>query len=140
MTQAIAQPTEPVAFPGRRLVFAGLGLAIGGVATYVVQVSMHHLTTPWYLPVAGTLGAITIAVSLWQRLGVWRALALVFVLLLGLGEWGFVLGTMLPTYSGPVAVGKPFPNFSTKQSDGASFTQGDLVEQNTVLLFFRGRW
>jgi hypothetical protein len=140
MTQGMIESTAPISFLGRRLVFAGLGLAVAGVAIYVVQVSLRHLTTPWYLPLTATIGALTIAVSLWQRPGVWRALALVFVLLLTLGEWGFVLGTKLPAYSGPVAVGKPFPDFSTKRSEGASFTRNDLTDQNTVLLFFRGRW
>ena len=120
--------------------FAGLGLAIVGLAIYVVQYSMHHLTTPWYLPLTATFGALLVATSLWQRRGVWRAIALVFVLLLTLGEWGFVLATRLPAYSGPVAVGKPFPDFSTTRSDGTSFTRSDLADQDTALLFFRGRW
>jgi hypothetical protein len=131
---------EPPSFPGRRLVFAGLALSIGGVAVYVVQVSLHRLTTPWYLPLTGTLGALVMTLALWQRRGVWRALALGCLLLLAAGEWAFVVSTKLPAYSGPVAVGKPFPNFSTTRADGASWTRNDLADQDTVLVFFRGRW
>lgn len=136
----MTESTVPLSFPGRRLAFAGLGLAVAGLAIYLAQVFLRHLATPWYLPPTATLGALLIAVSLWQRFGAWRVVALVFVLLLTLGEWGFVLSTRLPAYSGPVAVGKPFPDFSTTQSDGASFTRNDLADQDTVLLFFRGRW
>ncbi|HWB12313.1 MAG TPA: hypothetical protein VG826_24010 [Pirellulales bacterium] len=122
------------------MLFAGLGFAVVGVAIYVAQVFLHRLATPWYLPLTGTLGALFVIGSLWQRRGVWRVLTLVCVLLLAFGEWGFVLGTRLPAYSGPVAVGKPFPDFSTTRADGEAFTRKDLVDQDTVLVFFRGRW
>ncbi|HEV3345072.1 MAG TPA: hypothetical protein VG125_32145 [Pirellulales bacterium] len=137
---AAESDSPPPSVPGRWWALLGVGLAVGGVAAYATQVAMHRLTMPWYLPLTATLGALAIVVSLWQRRGVGRAIALGLVLLLAVGEWGFVLGTRLPAYSGPVAIGKPFPHFSTTRADGTSFTQNDLAGQDTALVFFRGRW
>ena len=56
-------------------------------------------------------------------------------------QWTFLFLVRLPEYTGPVAVGQPFPAFTTQRADGTSFTQRDLAgEQNNVLVFFRGRW
>lgn len=134
-------PPQPHAFPGRRLAFLGLGLAIVGVVVYAIQFKAHYLKTPWYLPCTATLAVLLLAVALWRARTVWRAIALVFVLLLAGGEWAFLLATRLPDYTGPVAVGRPFPAFSTTRSDGALFTDRDLRDDGpTVLVFFRGRW
>jgi peroxiredoxin len=52
-----------------------------------------------------------------------------------------VLFSKLPAYTGPVAVGTAMPTFSTTLADGSHFDQDSLRgEQNTVLLFFRGKW
>src|SRR5271169_5712295 len=101
--------------PGRLFVALGLALAILGPAVYVVQISMQRLRAPWYLPIAATLGVVLLIVALWQARTVWRVLALLFVLLLAGAEWAFLLGSRLPAYTGPVAVGQPFPAFATTQ-------------------------
>jgi hypothetical protein len=123
------------------LLLLGLGIAALGLIGYAVQLSVQRLTAPWYMPAAATLGVALVLASLWQRRTVWRVLALVFVLLLAGAEWAFMLTTRLPAYAGPVAAGQPFPAFTTTRADGTPFTQGDLEgDQNTVLVFFRGRW
>jgi hypothetical protein len=111
------------------------------LGAYVAQLAMHRLWTPWYLPLAATLGALVLVVALWQARSIWRILALVLVVLLAAGAWTFLLAARLPAYAGPVAVEKPFPAFKTARSDGTEFTQRDLEgDQNSVLVFFRGRW
>jgi hypothetical protein len=119
----------------------GLGLAFLGFAGYVLQLSLRNLMAPWYLPIVTTLGALLLVVALWQARTVWRVLALVPVLLLAGGSWTLLLGSRLPPYSGPVALGKPFPAFETKRADGRTFSQSDLEgDQKHILVFFRGRW
>jgi len=101
-----------------------------------VQIWARQFSTPWYLPLSGTLSLAFLAASVWQARTLWRALALVFVLLLVSGEWAFLLLTRLPSYDGPVRVGLPFPAFATTRADGKPFTQKDLsARQNTVLVF-----
>ncbi|HET6883090.1 MAG TPA: hypothetical protein VFI31_23175 [Pirellulales bacterium] len=126
---------------GRRLAIAGVVVAVLGLAAYVVQIAAHRLIMPWYLPITATIGTLLIVVSLWQKRNVWRVLALMAVLLLTGAEWAFVLATRLPPYSGPVAVGQPFPSFTTLRVDGTKFTNADFLGDKTnVLVFFRGRW
>jgi len=68
-------------------------------------------------------------------------LALLLVLLLAGAEWAFLLASRLPAYTGPVAAGQPFPEFTTVRADGKPFARRDLDgDQNSVLVFFRGRW
>ena len=81
----------PRRHPGRLLAALGLGLAALGIAAYVVQIAAQRLTTPWYLPIAATLGGSCLVVSLWQERTVWRVLALLLVLLLAGAEWTFLL-------------------------------------------------
>lgn len=101
----------------------------------------HHLKSPWYLPYATTLGVAFVAMSLWQVRTVWRVLALLLVLVVAAGAWMLILGTRLPPYTGPVAVGRPFPAFQTARADGTPFTESDLKgDKNSVMVFFRGRW
>ena len=56
-------------------------------------------------------------------------------------EGAFLAALRLPAYTGPVAAGRPFPAFATIRADGTPFTQSDLEgDQDTVMVFFRGRW
>lgn len=133
--------SEPPRSSGRLLLVLGLSLAILGVIAYVIQIAMQRLTAPWYVPIAATLGLLFVIVSLWKRRTIWRILALLLVGLLAGAEWTFLLATRLPAYTGPVVVGKPFPAFKSQRADGTPFTERDLEgEQNSVLVFFRGRW
>lgn len=135
------QAASMVQRPGRGGILLGFALAVLGVATYVVQFNLHRFSVPWYLPITGTLASLLLFGSLLRRRSLWRVLAFVLVLALAAGEWGFILMTRLPAYTGPVAVGKPFPAFSTLRADGTPFTERDLGgDQNTVFVFFRGRW
>jgi hypothetical protein len=131
----------PRRFPGRLLLLLGLGLLVLGVAIYAGQIAARHLSTPWYLPATGTLAVICIAIALSRTRTKWRWAALVLVGLLAAAEWAMLVGARLPAYAGPVAVGKPFPVFTTVQADGGKFTQRDLEgDRDNVLVFFRGRW
>jgi hypothetical protein len=137
METALA-PTRP---PGRWLIATGFALTVLGIGAYAVQIAMHRLFAPWYLPVLGTLAVVLLVVAYWQKRSLSRALALSLVTLMCMAEWGILLGSRLPPYAGPLAVGQPFPAFTTQTADGTTFTQQDLAgEQKSVLVFFRGRW
>ncbi len=133
--------TAPHRFRGRLFLLLGLGLAALGVVAYVVQVSLHRLMAPWYMPAMASLGVALVALSLVEKRTIWRVFGLVAVVLLAGAEMAFLYAVRLPPYTGPVAVGRPFPAFETKRADGSMFTQGDLIgDRNSVLVFFRGRW
>jgi hypothetical protein len=128
-------------FGGRFFMLLGLALAVLGVVAYAVQIWLHRLVTPWYMPVLASLGVVLVGMSFRERRTLWRTLALVAVGLLAGAEWAFLHAVRLPPYTGPVAVGRPFPAFEITRADGTSFTQRDLPgDHNTVLVFFRGRW
>ena len=139
MSTSSAAP--PRRYPGRLLLLLGLGLSVVGIIGYVVQISLHRLTAPWYMPALATVGVLCLITSLWFARTVWRVLALLLVMLLAGAQWMFLLVGRLPEYTGPVAAGQAFPAFATTQADGKPFTQHDLVgDQNNVMVFFRGRW
>ena len=120
---------------------AGLGLAVLGVAAYTIQLSLRRLILPWYMPAAALLGVALVGASLWKRRTVWRALALVVVLLLAGFEFMALNAMRLPPYAGPIAVDRPFPAFEARRADGTPFTQDDLIgDQHHEIVFFRGRW
>lgn len=126
---------------GRLFLLLGLGLAVLGVAAYAVQLSLHRLTSPWYMPALASLGVVPVIASLWEKRTVWRVLALVAVVLLAGAEMAALNAMRLPPYTGPIAVGRPFPAFEAKLADGTPFTQDDLAgDRHSVLVFFRGRW
>jgi hypothetical protein len=127
---------------GRRWLLFGLGLAALGILSYAAQVLyFKHLKAPWYLPLTATLAVILLIVALSQKRTAWRFVALLVLGLLAAAEWAFLLAFRLPPYTGPVAVGRPFPEFTTARADGTPFTHRDLVgDRGTVLVFFRGRW
>lgn len=132
---------SPSPKPGRLLVFIGLALGLLGIVGYAVQLWMQRLSTPWYMPIAATLGVVLVVASLWQARSVWRALALVLVVVLAAADWGLVLRSRLPAYAGPVAADQPFPAFATARADGTPFARRDLDgDQNSLFVFFRGRW
>jgi FtsH-binding integral membrane protein len=131
----------PHRFRGRLLLLLGLGLAVLGVVAYVVQISLERLIIPWYMPALASLGVVLVVMSLMERRTVWRVLALLTVLLLTGAELAFFYAVRLPPYTGPIAVGQPFPAFEVSKADGTPFTQSDLAgDQNNVFVFFRGRW
>jgi hypothetical protein len=127
---------------GRGLVLLGIAICLLALAAYVVQVWQASFITPWYWPIAGTIGVLLILAGTWQAWSVLRIVALLFFGLLAAGEWFYVAKlSLLPPYSGPLAVGELFPAFATLRADGSSFTQQDLAgDRDTVLVFFRGRW
>lgn len=137
----VSDQARPGFRPGWPLLIAGCGLAGLGLVTYLAQVASRQLFTPWYMPAAAAVGVVLIGLSLWQSRSITRIVGLLFVLLLGAAEGAFILGTRLPAYTGPIAADQPFPAFATVRADGTPFTERDLKQdQNTVLVFFRGRW
>jgi len=134
-------PPAPRGAPGRLALGAGLALALLGVVAYAAQVRAKMLFAPWYMPVLAVAGAALVVLSLRRARSRWRLLALLFVTLLVGAEGLFLFGLNLPRYGGPVAVGRPFPAFSTARADGSPFTERDLKgDKASVLVFFRGRW
>ncbi len=131
----------PHRFRGRLFLLLGLGLAVLGVAAYVVQISLERLMTPWYVPILASLGVVLVAMSLLERRTIWRVFALLAVVVLVGAECAFLYALRLPPYTGPIAEGRPFPAFETRRADGTAFTHRDLAgDRSNVLVFFRGRW
>jgi hypothetical protein len=128
---------------GRIYAGAGFLAALLGMAGYAVQIcAFKILTTPWYMPVLASVGVGFMVVALARRRGFWRFVGLGVLVLLAAAEWAVLLSlSRLPPYTGPLAVGKPFPDFTTTLADGSSFGRKDLEGQkDTVMVFFRGRW
>ena len=138
--------SPPIAAPpragGRLYLWLGLALGLLGPTLYAVQLQAHRLTVPWYMPILGTIGAATMLFAATRNRGIWRFLLSALLVVLATGEWSLLLSkSKLPPYTGPVAVGKPFPAFSTTLADGSKFDETNLKgEQTTALVFFRGRW
>jgi hypothetical protein len=112
------------------------------MAIYIFQLQAKVLRTPWYMPIMATAGLLLIAFAVVQSRSVLRSIAVVVFALFAVLEWvAFLFLVNVPDYTGPVKVEQPFPNFSTTLADGSAFTQDNLKgNQNTVMVFFRGRW
>jgi hypothetical protein len=141
----MATTSPPIAPPkpgGRLLLWTGVLAAVLGPVVYQFQMNAARLTTPWYAPALAVFGVALVLVSLMRRFTVWRLLALVFVGLITAGEVWFLFSyASLPAYAGPLAEGKPFPEYTAARADGTPFTQDSLKgDQDTALVFFRGHW
>lgn len=145
-TYTVETTTAPVAdtrrSSGKRYVTLGLGLVLLGVVLFVVQLQVKILRVPWYLPALGTMGVALLLVAALRKPTVLRIAVLALSALLASGEWYFLLSlSKLPVYVGPVAIGASFPAFTTILADGSPFDQQNLRgEQDTAMVFFRGRW
>ena len=141
--ETIASPPKQISNSyGRLFVLLGLALGLAAPIAYVIQIRANILATPWYLPPIGTAGAILIFLGISRKRSIWRILGMILLAFLAVFEWAFLLKfSLLPAYAGPVAAGKPFPAFATSLADGTDFTQAQLQgDNNTVMVFFRGRW
>jgi hypothetical protein len=129
-------------FPGRLYLWLGIGLVFLGPVLYLVQLRTKVLSVPWYVPVLATVGVALIFLAVLRKPNIWRITAVVLCALPAGAEWYFLLSlSKVPAYTGPVAVGAPFPAFTTSLADGSAFNQDSLRgEQNTALVFFRGHW
>jgi hypothetical protein len=121
--------------------FIGVLLFIAAPVAYAIQISLHRLSMPWYIPILWTVGVLLMALSVLQRRGIVRsALLVVFVLVCGFG-WAALLGTKTPEYTGPAEAGQKLPEFAASFANGAALTNKDFEKGTpSVLLFFRGRW
>jgi hypothetical protein len=140
---AITSPpaTEVRRASGRLFLGLGILLVLLGPIVFVIEVQAKHLSNPWYAPILATVGIALVVLAVWRRPNVWRITALLLFGLLTAGQWFTVLVSKLPAYAGPVAVGTAMPTFNSTLADGSRFDQDSLRgEQNTVLLFFRGKW
>jgi hypothetical protein len=127
-------------------------LFVAGPAIYFAEFRLGRFRMPWYVPVLASVGVLLMGVSFWQRRGVWRGIVLALVLVLCGLEWyvSLVL-TRTPDYTGPAQANRKVPAFhatlarSSTAQDGQGpagdvLTDKSLQGQNTILLFFRGRW
>ena len=113
------------------------------MVVYVVQIAPWALMFRGTCPALALLGASSsLACRCWQRRTLWRVLALVTVVLLAGAELAALQAMRLPPYTGPIAVGHPFPAFEAKQADGTPFGQNNLTgdQHHVAGLLFRGRW
>jgi hypothetical protein len=144
---ATLQPAPAsVSAPPRRWPLFLIGVLLvflGPAILYVVQFRMYHLKTPWYVPILASVGVLLMAVSVWQRRGIWRSVGLVLAVVVCGFEWyGLLVAFKLPSYAGPAKPEHKIPAFTTALAKkGESFTNKDLATgKRTVLVFFRGRW
>jgi hypothetical protein len=128
--------------PGRMYLVLGVLVALAGLAIYAAQLRAKVLAAPWYAPILATVGLVLVVTALVRSRSVWRWAAAVFFTLFAAAQWVFLLALMsTPAYTGPVTAGQPFPAFTAALADGSPFNQESLKgDQNTVLVFFRGRW
>jgi hypothetical protein len=142
----VGTASPPVAgsrrFPGKLYLGIGIGLVFLGPVLCVAQFSARIMRVPWYLPVLATAGAALVLLAVLRRPTIWRIIALALAALLGSAEWYFIVSlSKLPAYVGPVATGTSFPAFTTILADSSTFNEQSLWgEQNTAMVFFRGRW
>ncbi|MFN0018264.1 MAG: hypothetical protein ACKVP0_08400 [Pirellulaceae bacterium] len=142
MTETATANSPPRAKSGRLLLTLGILSAILGPVIYAVEFQNRVLSSPWYVPALATLAVVFMAASLAQSRTVWRYAVTGFTTLFaGLVWLMFLIGMAAPPYTGSVEVGRAFPKFETTLAGGKGFSQADLTgDQNTILLFFRGRW
>jgi hypothetical protein len=127
--------------PGRSLLFLGMFVAVAGpVLMFVLMFAAKILITPWYAPILGTVGVALIILAMMRSRSIWRWTAVVIFTLLVAFQWWALFAMRLPAYTGPVKNREPFPAFATTLADGSAFTQDNLKDQNTVMVFFRGHW
>jgi hypothetical protein len=126
----------------RALLWTGLALPLAAIALVVLQYSNRLLIVPWYAPLLTTLGAALLLGSVVRRRSVPRLLAFGLIAVLAGLEWHFLLSaSRLPSYDGPVTIGRAMPPFQSKLADGRPFTEQNLQDElRTALVFFRGRW
>ena len=136
--------TTPASPSARRLRFWGAaGLAVAVVLGFYLQVAWgQSLMTPWYLPIGGTLAALTMLSALPSRRGWGRVLVSILATVLAILEWVFVLLiSSLPGYAGPVLEGSRVPPFHAQLADGTPIDQSHFQQDRaTVVVFFQGRW
>ena len=126
---------------GRLYVWLGIALVLLGPALYLIQVWAKILIVPWYAPLCATVGFGLLTLALVRARTIWRVLLVMLFGLLTAFLWFFVVSSQLPVYSGPVAAGNMFPDFTTTLADGSTFNQKSLQgDQNTVMVFYRGHW
>jgi hypothetical protein len=126
---------------GRGLLLLGLACPVLGLLLYILQLSAQRLFTPWYMPALSLIGLVLVFLAIRRRRVMWRRLAFLLVALILGAQVAFLVMLRLPAYNGPLEIGQPFPAFQTLRADDSPFTQADLPgPQNTVLVFFRGRW
>jgi hypothetical protein len=121
--------------------FIGVLLFIVGPVAYAIQMNMHRLSMPWYIPILSTIGVLLMLLSVVQRRGIVRIVFLVLFMLFCGFEWMSLLATSTPKYVGPAQTGHKLPEFSASLANGARFTNKDLENGTpSALLFFRGHW
>lgn len=126
---------------GRDILRAAI-LVIAGPLAYIVQLQLRALYMPWYIPVFGALGALSLIKAFRRNGGKLR----LFASLVGVGVAVFelialVVLSKIPTYSGPAQPGQVFPAFEAELADGSRFGDADLRRGDpSLVLFFRGRW
>src|ERR1700732_4850776 len=108
--------------PGRLYLALGIVLVLVGPVLWMIQVQAKLFWTPWYAPALATAGVALALLSVLRRAEPLGVMALVLCCLPAAGQWYFLLSmAKVPAYTGPVAVGAPFPAFNTTLADGARF-------------------
>jgi hypothetical protein len=141
MTTISLPPVETKRSSGKLALWLGILLVLSGPLIYIWQFNAKLLAVPWYAPALSTVGIVLILASIWQKRSFWRISVLVLFGLVAAIQWLFVLGSKVPSYNGPAVAGASMPAFAAQLADGSGFDQESLKgKQNTVMVFFRGRW
>src|SRR5438045_8653334 len=102
-----AADTVIQASPGRGLVLLGIAVSVLALVAYMVQVWLASFFTPWYWPIAATVGVLLILAGTWQAWSVWRIVGLMFFGLLAAGAGLYITKVSgSPPYAGPLAGGQ----------------------------------
>jgi FtsH-binding integral membrane protein len=127
---------------GKAYLWFGVGLVLLGPMLWMVQLRAKLFVVPWYVLALAAAGVVLLLLAVLRRHSIWRIVALVLCGALAASEGYFLLSlSKVPDYHGPVAAGVAFPQFKTRLANGSVFNQDSLRgEQNTALVFFRGRW
>jgi hypothetical protein len=134
----IAAP-KPRGWP---LFLLGVVVFLAGPVAAAVQMGVLGQTSmPWAFLGLTSAGVLLMALSLVIRFGILRTIGTaVFALVTGAAWFMVFVGAKTPEYTGPAQVGTPAPAFEVALADGRSFTNKDLADGNTIVLFYRGHW
>jgi peroxiredoxin len=125
------------------LFWSAAAIAVLLIPVFFVQAFVAHLlVTPWYVPIGGTIAALTAIYALGQPRRWWRVGVVVGCVGLACLEWYFLLAlTVLPRYTGPIAEGSPLPAFHATLADGTEIDETYFHGRPmTAVVFFQGRW
>ncbi len=131
---------------GNPIAWSGVLLTAGPILTVIARLMLFKnlARTSARLPLINILGAVGVGLAVWAWSGQGAS---VTALVLALAGWGCFLlyAYWFSSYGGrqpsaKLRVGAILPDFTVKNSDGASVTSARLTDKPAILIFYRGNW